>query len=182
MNPKELEFFATIKRQLKNDELYYEILKCMNLYTEDLISRSEMMNLLEELFGRHHMNLFLEFREFLADIVGDELSPRDKMTREERMAQWKNKPISEIPDEMCEQLGMSYRKLPKLFENPKCEGRGGDEICEKTLNDVWVSVPTGSEGALGDVNFKHVSRNKYEETLFKCEDCLLYTSPSPRDS
>jgi histone deacetylase complex regulatory component SIN3 len=170
LNPKELEFFATIKRQLQNDELYHEILKCMNLYTEDLITRSEMMTLLEELFGRHHMTLFMEFREFLSDIVGDELSPRDKMTREERMAQWKNKPISEIPDEMCEQLGQSYRKLPKLFENPKCEGRAGDEICEKTLNDVWVSVPTGSEGALGDVNFKHVSRNKYEETLFKCED------------
>ena len=170
LNPKEMEFFSTIKRQLQNDELYHEILKCMNLYTEDLITRSEMMTLMEELFGRHHMNLFLEFREFLADVIGEELSPRDKLTREERMAQWKNKPISEIPDEMCEQLGMSYRKLPKLFENPKCEGRAGDEICEKTLNDVWVSVPTGSEGALGDVNFKHVSRNKYEETLFKCED------------
>ena len=74
MNPKELEFFATIKRQLQNDELYHEILKCMNLYTEDLITRSEMMTLLEELFGRHHMTLFMEFREFLSDIVGDELS------------------------------------------------------------------------------------------------------------
>jgi hypothetical protein len=31
-------------------------------------------------------------------------------------------------------------------------------------------VPTGSEGSFSDVSFKHVSRNKYEETLFKCED------------
>ena len=65
LNPKEMEFFITIKRQLRNDELYHEILKCMNLYTEDLIGRGEMMMLLEELFGRHHVTLFLEFREFL---------------------------------------------------------------------------------------------------------------------
>ena len=31
-------------------------------------------------------------------------------------------------------------------------------------------MPTGSEGSFSDVSFKHVSRNKYEETLFKCED------------
>lgn len=34
------------------------------------------------------------------------------------------------------------------------------------LNDVWVSVPTGSE----DFTFKNMRKNQYEEVLFKCED------------
>jgi paired amphipathic helix protein Sin3a len=34
------------------------------------------------------------------------------------------------------------------------------------LNDIWVSVPTGSE----DFTFKNQRKNQYEEVLFKCED------------
>ena len=116
--------------------------------------------------GRHQSNLFHNFKEFLNDIIGDEgLSPRDKMTREEKLALWRDKPISEIPDSYCERDGSSYRKLPSYFVLPKCQGREDNEICVATLNDRWVSVPID-----GDVNFKHVIRNKYEENLFKCED------------
>ncbi|KAL4590754.1 hypothetical protein LXL04_003697 [Taraxacum kok-saghyz] len=34
------------------------------------------------------------------------------------------------------------------------------------LNDLWVSVTYGSE----DYSFKHMRRNQYEESLFRCED------------
>lgn len=34
------------------------------------------------------------------------------------------------------------------------------------LNDHWVSVTSGSE----DYSFKHMRRNQYEESLFRCED------------
>lgn len=39
-------------------------------------------------------------------------------------------------------------------------------MCWSTLNDIWVSVPTGSE----DFTFKNQRKNQYEEVLFKCED------------
>lgn len=38
----------------------------------------------------------------------------------------------------------------------------GDEV----LNDHWVSVTSGSE----DYSFKHMRKNQYEESLFRCED------------
>ena len=62
LTKSEKGFFQTIKQALKNDELYHEILKCLHLYTEDLISRDEMLTLLEELFGRHHLNLYQNFK------------------------------------------------------------------------------------------------------------------------
>jgi paired amphipathic helix protein Sin3a len=34
------------------------------------------------------------------------------------------------------------------------------------LNDRWVSVTSGSE----DYSFKHMRKNQYEESLFRCED------------
>ena len=34
------------------------------------------------------------------------------------------------------------------------------------LNDHWVSVTSGSE----DYSFKHMRKNQYEESLFRCED------------
>lgn len=39
------------------------------------------------------------------------------------------------------------------------------------LNDHWVSVTSGSE----DYSFKHMRKNQYEESLFRCEDdrCLF---------
>lgn len=38
---------------------------------------------------------------------------------------------------------------------------------QSALNDVWVSVPVGSEGGGGDVAFKHIRKNVNEELLFK---------------
>lgn len=35
------------------------------------------------------------------------------------------------------------------------------------LNDLWVSVPVGSEGGGSDVAFKHMRKNQHEDLLFK---------------
>lgn len=40
------------------------------------------------------------------------------------------------------------------------------EIGASVLNDSWVSVTSGSE----DYSFKHMRKNQYEESLFRCED------------
>lgn len=40
------------------------------------------------------------------------------------------------------------------------------ELGALVLNDHWVSVTSGSE----DYSFKHMRRNQYEESLFRCED------------
>lgn len=40
------------------------------------------------------------------------------------------------------------------------------ELGAEVLNDYWVSVTSGSE----DYSFKHMRKNQYEESLFRCED------------
>lgn len=45
------------------------------------------------------------------------------------------------------------------------------DLGASVLNDHWVSVTSGSE----DYSFKHMRKNQYEESLFRCEDdrCLF---------
>lgn len=43
------------------------------------------------------------------------------------------------------------------------------DIGAEVLNDHWVSVTSGSE----DYSFKHMRKNQYEESLFRCEDDRL---------
>lgn len=38
---------------------------------------------------------------------------------------------------------------------------------QSVLNDLWVSVPVGSEGGGSDVAFKHMRKNQHEDLLFK---------------
>jgi paired amphipathic helix protein Sin3a len=93
----------------------------------------------------------------------------------------------------CDQVTPSYRLLPKDIHPPPCSGRyaahllllcpapsvphmfvcavlccavSSTPLCEATLNDTVISIPTGSE----DFSFKATRKNIYEENLFKCED------------
>lgn len=52
------------------------------------------------------------------------------------------------------------------FQYPIPSASQRSELGAKVLNDHWVSVTSGSE----DYSFKHMRRNQYEESLFRCED------------
>lgn len=43
------------------------------------------------------------------------------------------------------------------------------DLGSEVLNNHWVSVTSGSE----DYSFKHMRKNQYEESLFRCEDDRL---------
>ncbi|XP_042006838.1 paired amphipathic helix protein Sin3-like 3 isoform X1 [Salvia splendens] len=93
---------------------------------------------------------------FSKDVQGQKLS----ITREKFMA----KPIHELDLSNCESCTPSYRLLPDNYPIPSvsCRTKIGSEV----LNDHWVSVTSGSE----DYSFKHMRKNQYEESLFRCED------------
>ncbi|KAK2994387.1 hypothetical protein RJ640_029502, partial [Escallonia rubra] len=74
------------------------------------------------------------------------------------------KPIQELDLSNCERCSPSYRLLPKNYPIPSASER--TEIGAQVLNDHWVSVTSGSE----DYSFKHMRKNQYEESLFRCED------------
>ncbi|KAK7386922.1 hypothetical protein VNO78_27297 [Psophocarpus tetragonolobus] len=75
-----------------------------------------------------------------------------------------SKPISELDLSNCEQCTPSYRLLPKNY--PILPASQRTELGAEVLNDHWVSVTSGSE----DYSFKHMRKNQYEESLFRCED------------
>ncbi|CAN8244921.1 unnamed protein product [Cochlearia groenlandica] len=74
------------------------------------------------------------------------------------------KGINELDLSDCAQCSPSYRLLPDDYpiQIPRYRNKLGEEV----LNDHWVSVTSGSE----DYSFKHMRKNQYEESLFRCED------------
>ncbi|TKY58570.1 Paired amphipathic helix protein Sin3 4 [Spatholobus suberectus] len=76
------------------------------------------------------------------------------------------KPISELDLSNCEQCTPSYRLLPKNYPIPPASQR--TELGAEVLNDQWVSVTSGTGSE--DFSFKHMNKNQYEESLFRCED------------
>ncbi|PIN24928.1 hypothetical protein CDL12_02316 [Handroanthus impetiginosus] len=88
--------------------------------------------------------------------------PGQKLTaiRERFMA----KPIQELDLSNCDRCTPSYRLLPDNYPIPTVSRR--TKIGAEVLNDHWVSVTSGSE----DYSFKHMRKNQYEESLFRCED------------
>jgi len=100
-----------------------------------------------------------------------------------------SKPISELDLSNCQRCTPSYRLLPKnvswfiyrsslrtvfhitlnvqsCFQYPMPPASNRTDLGASVLNDHWVSVTSGSE----DYSFKHMRKNQYEESLFRCED------------
>lgn len=74
------------------------------------------------------------------------------------------KSIQELDLSNCDRCTPSYRLLPKNYHISLASQR--TKMGAQVLNDHWVSVTSGSE----DYSFKHMRKNQYEESLFRCED------------
>jgi len=136
-------------------ESWAEFLKCLELYSQEVISQAEMLHLVQDLLGKN-TELFADFKALLSlkgatESLGSDL--------------WYSMPLSEIDFSQCRRCTPSYRALPKDYLRPPSSERSLAEY--EVLNDVWVSVPVGSED---NYSFKHLRKNQYEEALFKCED------------
>ncbi|KQK08163.1 hypothetical protein BRADI_2g40052v3 [Brachypodium distachyon] len=216
--PQEFHFCEKVKEKLE-PEAYQEFLKCLHIYSQEIITRSELKNLVTDILQRYPdlMNGFSEFLEhcetidgFLDGVVNKRQTPRtvktvekerdkgrdgedrerdsEKLSEKERERLEKGsalnsketathkaaafsskekylcKPISELDLSNCQRCTPSYRLLPKNYPMPPASCR--TDLGVSVLNDLWVSVTSGSE----DYSFKHMRKNQYEESLFRCED------------
>ncbi|KAJ4974388.1 hypothetical protein NE237_007562 [Protea cynaroides] len=201
-----------VKDRLRNPDDYQEFLKCLHLYTNEIITRSELQSLVSDLLGRfpdlmEGFNDFVVLCEkkdgYLAGVISkkpfwneghlprsmkveDKDKEREREDRErerdkerERLdknvaslkvpsypnkEKFNHKPISELDLSNCQRCSPSYRLLPKNYQMPAASQR--TDLGAQVLNDNWVSVTSGSE----DYSFKHMRKNQYEESLFRCED------------
>ncbi|XP_028778645.1 paired amphipathic helix protein Sin3-like 2 isoform X2 [Neltuma alba] len=188
-------FCEKVKEKLGSSDDYQAFLKCLHIFSNGIIKRNDLQNLVTDLLGKYPdlMDEFNEFLErcenidgFLAGVIskkslgGDgqlsrtlKLEDKDKDQKREmngakdkerhREKYW-GKSIQELDLSNCQLCTPSYRLLPEDYPIPVASQRS--ELGAQVLNDHWVSVTSGSE----DYSFKHMRRNQYEESLFRCED------------
>lgn len=153
---QEFSFFNKVRRVLKSQEVYENFLRCIALFNQELVSGSELLQLVTPFLGKFP-ELFAQFKSFLGV---KELSFVPPVTSDRS-----NEGIGrEIDYASCKRIGSSYRALPKTYQQPKCSGRTA--VCKEVLNDTWVSFPAWSE----DSTFVSSKKTPYEEQLHRCED------------
>ncbi|KAL9240901.1 hypothetical protein vseg_015069 [Gypsophila vaccaria] len=226
MYRQEFAFCEKVKERLHSPDDYQEFLKCLHIYSREIITKQELQSLVRDILGKYSelMEAFDEFltyceknEGFLGSVMskkslwpesswsdgpskyvkaedrerdrdhGREERDRDRDCREgdriDRSSvyvskeveniwipsnlikdKYIGKPIHELDLSNCERCTPSYRLLPKNYPIPVASQK--TELGKEVLNDHWVSVTSGSE----DYSFKHMRKNQYEESLFRCED------------
>ncbi|KAH7846362.1 hypothetical protein Vadar_013012 [Vaccinium darrowii] len=195
MYKQEFVFCDKVKERLSSPDDYQTFLKCLHIYSTEIITREELHNLVLDLLGQYPdlmdgFNEFLERSEnidgFLAGVMNKKplwsegrlsksakVEDKDKEQRRETdgakekdryKEKYMGKSIQELDLSSRQCCTPSYRLLPDDYPIPSASQRS--ELGAQVLNDHWVSVTSGSE----DYSFKHMRRNQYEESLFRCED------------
>ncbi|XP_058180430.1 paired amphipathic helix protein Sin3-like 2 isoform X1 [Rhododendron vialii] len=202
MYKREFIFCEKVKERLHRSEDYQTFLKCLHIYSTDIISKKDLQGLVGDLLGKYPdlMDGFIEFLErcenidgFLAGVMNkiaflfiaeplwseghasksvnvegkdkDHKHETDGAKEKDRYNEkYMGKSIQELDLSSCRCCTPSYRLLPEDYPIPSASQTS--ELGAQVLNDKWVSVTSGSE----EYSFKHMRRNQYEESLFRCED------------
>ncbi|TGZ43780.1 Paired amphipathic helix protein Sin3a, partial [Temnothorax longispinosus] len=168
-------FFDKVRKALRSQEVYENFLRCLVLFNQEIVSKSELIQLVTPFLGRFPelLHWFKDFLGYLSDsssttvtnagnAVGVETFPNSIVRSHQERPQ--GDLAIEIDYTACKRLGASYCALPKSYIQPKCSGR--TQLCKEVLNDTWVSFPTWSE----DSTFVTSRKTQYEESIYRCED------------
>ncbi|KAL9657606.1 hypothetical protein ABK040_012685 [Willaertia magna] len=140
-------FFVELREKIGECE-YKQILKCINLYTSDIIDRSELLDMISESEPlRKYPDMFKKLKKLISTNTIDESA----VSRKESISRSSSSKL----------YGPSYRVLPKV--EVVCSER--TELCNQVLNDELVSVPAGSEESSGTHK-----KTQYDEIIYQCED------------
>ena len=156
-------FFDKVRESLKTPDVYDNFLRCLVLYNQEIISKSELVTLVQPFLGREP-ELLKRFQEFLRfSSTPEAISLSVAQRQDAHRAQTDT--AAEIDVAKCKRLGTSYCALPKTSEPKKCSGRTA--LCREVLNDTWVSFPSWSEDSS---TFNTSRKTTYEEFIYRCED------------
>merc|ERR1719422_357811 len=171
----EFAFFDKVRKALKNSEVYDNFLRCLVLFNQEIVSRSELVQLVSPFLNKHPELLkwfkdFVGFRDGAAAVGSGSGGSEQAMSSSESQRLRPERLIGdsamEIDYASCKRLGASYCALPKSFVHPKCSGRGSGSLFKEVLNDTWVSFPSWSE----DSQFVSSRKTQYEEHIYRTED------------
>ena len=149
----QIGFFDRVRKFIGDKKTYNEFLKLCNLFTQELIDKNNLVHKVHGFIGGN-ADLMNYFKNFVRYDGRDEIiENRPKI------------PGDKVVLSNCRGLGPSYRLLPKRERLRICSGR--DEMCQKVLNDEWVSHPTW---ASEDSGFIAHRKNIFEESLHRIEE------------
>ena len=161
---EESAFYERVKRYLGDKNAYAEFLKCLNLFCQDIIKMSDLVQLVSRFIGQNE-ELFGWFKRYIGY--------KNSIISEDGGRLWKlgESAESDIVNEhgelnlaACKKIG-SYRIYPKTHSLAKSSHRTA--IGKEVLNDTMVSCPVFNSE---DSTFVASKKNMYEEALFRCED------------
>ena len=147
----EVALFEKLKKNMNNKASYNEFLKLINMYTNDIIDKTTLVQRVEPFFTGSQEQ-FAFFKAFVKYTGNDETIDNIPAA----------KPRVDLNH--CKKFGPSYRQLPKSEAKLQCSGR--DDMCWEVLNDDWVSHPTWAS----EEGFTAHRKNQHEEALHKCEE------------
>lgn len=153
-------FFDKVREALKSTDVYDNFLRCLTLFNQEIVSKSELMTLITPFLCKEP-ELLKRFQEFLKFSSASEPI---SLSVAQRSQEHRTDTAAEIDVTQCKRLGTSYCALPKTSEVKKCSGR--TPLCREVLNDTWVSFPSWSE----DSTFNTSRKTQYEEFIYRCED------------
>jgi paired amphipathic helix protein Sin3a len=157
----ERQYFDMAKEALKEStrdgETWNQFVKCIDLYAQEILNKSELLRYMEDLLGKQHADLYEEFKRILNAAGASSSTSNDDS--------WYFVPLADIDFKRCRRCSPSYRALPRDYPVSQFSGRSEEDL--KLLNDVWISLPDGNEETY---TFRHMRKNQHEENLFRIED------------
>jgi paired amphipathic helix protein Sin3a len=148
----ELVFFERVKRHLTNKQTYAEFIKILNLFSQEILDRKQVVERVEP-FLSNRADLFDWFKMFVGydgkeETIINEAPPREKLDLSR-----------------CKPASTSYRVLPLADQKLPCSGR--EDLSYEVINDKYVSHPTW---ASEDQEFIAHRKNQFEEAMHRCEE------------
>ena len=186
-------FFEKIKKALRTQQVYENFLKCLALFNQDIVTRAELIQLVEPFLGKF-ANLFRWFKDYVenkpmnsiplysnnenefnnnnnSNNINNTTNNTTNSSNSSKLMNGRdriNLPFGEhMPLEIdylsCKQYGASYRDISSY---PQPVSSGMTDLCKQVLNSTYVSFPSWSE----DTTFISSKKNQYEELIFRVED------------
>mmetsp|Transcript_13355 Transcript_13355/g.40406 ORF Transcript_13355/g.40406 Transcript_13355/m.40406 type:complete len:799 (-) Transcript_13355:644-3040(-) len=157
----ERNFLERVKAVLCLNTRHYQwpdFLKCLDLYSQGLIQRSELIHLLSGLLGKRS-ELLEELKRSLVTCPSVELT--DESLAQTSMSSWTTMPLMELEVLTKKQCSPSYCALPT--SSPPGMSDLDAHTC---LNNRWVLQAADSDESH---SYQNSRENHYEKVLFKCE-------------
>ncbi|CAH2083936.1 unnamed protein product [Euphydryas editha] len=192
---QDYSFFDRTRKALRSQQVYENFLRVLMLFTNEIISPSELLSVTEPFLYRHP-----ELKKWFQDFLGLMSPPHTPTTTHTSY----NNFSSTSTLLTCERsrLGSETKRHEPLggygvqlrHERPQGDAAmdidlstckrlgtsycalpreaaarkcsGRTPLCKEVLNDTWVSFPTWSE----DSTFVTSRKTQYEEYIYRCED------------